>query len=83
MDLLGDIAGIYELIVGFTGILLYKIAEHSFIMTVIKEMFFINIAGNDKLFKKHKNHFHECYYHEDKIKQLFMKTHKRFRLTKL
>ena len=70
MDLLGDIAGIYELIIGFAGILFYRISEHSFIITVIKKMFLINTGGREDIMGVDNKT--ECYHNHDKIRALFM-----------
>jgi len=50
MDLLGDIAGIYELLVGCMGIIFYRVSEHAFILAAIKRLFLIN-TEDEELFK--------------------------------
>ena len=42
-NLLSDLAGIFELIVGFTGIVFYKISKKNFVINAIMKMFYINI----------------------------------------
>ena len=46
-DLIGDIAGIYELIVSFFGIVLYSVAKHRFVLSAISNMYFINTKDPD------------------------------------
>ena len=41
MDLLGDIAGIYELITLYVAILANQIAQESFIIVALKKFFFV------------------------------------------
>ena len=47
MDLLGDLAGIYELLKGFMGIIFYKISEHTFILAAVGRLFLINTEDTD------------------------------------
>jgi len=47
MDLLGDLAGIYELLIGFVGIVFYTISEHSFILEAVGRLFLINTEDTD------------------------------------
>ena len=41
MDLLGDIAGIYELIIGFVGAYMFLISKLSFNIKAIKKMYLV------------------------------------------
>lgn len=53
-DLFGDIAGIYELIVGFFGLVLGTISYHSFVLSALKRLFLINVEDPD-LFEYEKS----------------------------
>ena len=41
MDLIGDIAGIFELIKAFFGILIFRISKISFYMSAMKKLFLV------------------------------------------
>ena len=43
----GDIAGVYELIVGVCGILLYSLSKHRFVLNAISKLFLINTNDPD------------------------------------
>lgn len=46
MDLLGDIGGIYELIIGFMGVYMYLISHYSFNLLAIKKMYLVKTKEN-------------------------------------
>lgn len=47
MDVIGDIAGIYELIKMIFGFILYRVSEHSFVLTAIRSLFLINTEDKE------------------------------------
>jgi hypothetical protein len=42
LDLFGDLGGIFELLKGFIGLLLFQVSEHSFILKALKALFMIS-----------------------------------------
>ena len=46
-DLIGEIAGIYELMVAFFGLILYTVARHYFVLNGISNLFLINTKDPD------------------------------------
>ena len=46
-DLIGDIAGIYELMVAFFGLILYSVAKNNFVVSAISKLFLINTKDPD------------------------------------
>jgi hypothetical protein len=46
-DLIDNIAGIYELIVGTFGLILYTVAKHNFVLRSIQSLFLINTSDPD------------------------------------
>ena len=50
IDLFGDLGGIFELLTGSIGLLLFQVSEHSFIVTALKNLFMISTEDED-LFK--------------------------------
>ncbi len=53
--MIDNIAGIYELIIGTFGFILYSVAEHNFVLRAIKSLFLINTTDPDLI----KECFHE------------------------
>ena len=51
MDLLGDLAGIFELIKGFLGAYMYLVSQISFNIAAIKKIYLVSTKQKD-LFKK-------------------------------
>ena len=66
MDLLGDIAGIYELITLSIAILINKIAKESFVIVALKKFFFVKSKYRQIFDVKAKN---EGQTHEDKLNE--------------
>ena len=54
MDLIGDIAGIFELIKTIFGILIFRISKISFYMSAMKKLFLVK-SKKDTFDKKMKN----------------------------
>ena len=54
LDLIGDIGGIYQLIISAFGIVLFSIAEQSFVLNGISKLFLINTTDPDFINKKGK-----------------------------
>ena len=60
MDVLGDIAGVYEFLIQIFGIVLFRISSHSFTVNAIKKLFYVQIK-NKHIFKKNtKKDAHSC-----------------------
>ena len=53
MDLLGDLGGVVEVIIGTIGVLLYPISEFSFVFRAIEKLYFAK-TKNSKTFKGQK-----------------------------
>ena len=51
LDLLGDIAGLFELFVTIFGILLFSASRHSMTLSTVQELFVVKTKDTD-LFKK-------------------------------
>tara|TARA_B110000285_G_C14773105_1_gene444934 strand:+ start:37 stop:315 length:279 start_codon:yes stop_codon:yes gene_type:complete len=47
MDLVSDIAGLYELIVGICGLFLYSVAKNRFVLSAISHYFLIKTVDPD------------------------------------
>ena len=53
MDYLGDMGGIYELVVRALGVFIFSISNHSFIVSSMKRMFLVK-TENNKMFKERR-----------------------------
>ena len=52
MDLLGDIAGIAELVKSFIGLLIFKISKISFYISAMKKLFLVKYQKNNTFDQK-------------------------------
>lgn len=51
IDLLGDLGGVLEVIMVFTGVLLFPISEHHFVLQATKRMFLARSKNSKELFQ--------------------------------
>ena len=52
IDLLGDLGGVLEVIMVFTGIIFFPISEHHFVLQATKRMFLARSSKRNDLFQK-------------------------------
>ena len=66
MDLLGDFGGANEALVMLLGIFLFPVSEHSFIMSVIKNLFYAKTKeSNIFIAKKKEKNLNEEFSNEE------------------
>ena len=67
LDLLGDLGGIFELLTGSIGLLMFKVSEHSFILKALKNLFMVNTSDEDIFGLKEglRNHNHKHHEHHE------------------
>ena len=56
MDVIGDIGGVYEVLIQFFGFFLFRISLHSFKLNVIKHLFFVQTKDEDIFKSKNEHH---------------------------